>query len=239
MKRLLIALLLLPGLARAASFTPEQRSEIVQILRQALKDDPSILRDAVTALQEDEGARQAVAARAAIQAARPALVADAADPVAGNPAGDVTIVEFYDTRCPYCRAMLPTIAALLQSDPRIRLVFKDLPVLGPASVTEARALLAAQRQGGYAKLQEVLMHGTAQPTEDSLRDAASRLGLDGARLLRDMADPAIQARLDGNIRLARSLGVQGTPALVIGDQVIPGAVDAAELRQAVAAVRKG
>lgn len=237
MKRLLLALLLLPALARADGFTPQQRAEIVQILRQALREDPSILRDAVTALQEDDGARQQAAARAAIDASRQALVADPADPVAGNPSGDVTVVEFYDTRCPYCRAMLPVMAELLRSDAGIRLVFKDMPVLGPASVTEARALLSAQRQGGYARLQDALMHDRAQPSQDDLRQTAARLGLDGDRLLRDMGDPAIQARLDGNIHLAQALGVQGTPALVIGTRMIPGAVDLAELRQAVAAAR--
>src|ERR1700722_16728461 len=106
---LLLIVPLTAGSSVAAEFTPAQRAEIVQILRDALKQDPSILRDAVTAMQADDGDRQQVAPRAALAAAKDTLI-DAADPVGGNPRGDVTIVEFFDTRCPYCRRLEPTMA---------------------------------------------------------------------------------------------------------------------------------
>ncbi len=247
--RVLLALLLaLPGLARAAppqasampsQFTPAQRAEIVAILRQALHDDPSILRDAIASLQADDSAKQAQTARAAIADAGPALTAASGDPVAGNPKGDVTVVEFYDTRCPYCRRLLPTMTALLQRDPNLRVVFKDLPILGPSSVLEARALLAAERQGGYLRLQDVLMHDSGEATADTIRAAAEKADLDGGRLLHDMQDPAIQARIDANLALAHKLGVEGTPALVIGDAMIPGAVELGDLQHAVAVARQG
>ena len=208
-------------------------------MREALRTDPSILRDAVLAMQADDGARQEAASRAAIAGSRAALTATAGDPVAGNPAGDVTVVEFYDTRCPYCRRILPTLASLLQQDRGIRLIYKDLPILGPNSMMEARALLAAQRQGGYARLQSVLMQDSGEATPDTVRAAAAKAGLDGARLVQDMQDPAILQRLEANIALARKLGVEGTPALVIGNTVVPGAVELAELQRAVAAARKG
>ena len=223
--------------ALAASFTPEQRAEIVGILREALRTDPSILRDAVQALQADNSARQDQAARAAIARDRDALLADPADPVAGNPVGDVTVVEFYDTRCPYCRRMAPAMAALLRAEPGVRVVYKDLPVLGPASQLDARALLAAERQGGYTKLQDALMRNPTPSTPESIHAEAQREGLDGDRLLRDMDDPAIRARLEVNAKLARDLGVEGTPALVIGDALIPGAAELGDLRAAVAAAR--
>jgi protein-disulfide isomerase len=240
MRRLILggALLLLgAGMAQAQQMTPAQRAEVIQIVRDALVKDPSILRDALASLQKDEAMRADVAARTAIAAQHEAL-GGAGDPVAGNPAGDVTVVEFYDTRCPYCRGMLPTMAALLHADPNVRLVYKDLPILGPTSVLEARALLAAQRQGGYLKLQDMVMHSTAPSTPASLRAAAEHLGMDGARFERDMADPAIQARLDANIKLASDLHVEGTPALVVGKQMIPGAVELDELQEAVSAARK-
>jgi protein-disulfide isomerase len=246
MRRCKLSLLLVLGCAistlgaarvSAASLTPDQRSEVVQLLRDTLRSDPSILRDAIAALQADDAAHQDAAATSAIAAQRSALVANPADPVAGNPDGDVTVVEFYDPRCPYCREMVPVMAALLQADPKLRLVYKDIPILGPASVLESRALLAAQRQGGYAKLQNAVMLGTGTPDAAALRSEAERQGLDGARFYRDMADPAIQARLDDNIRLATALHVEGTPALVIGDHMIPGAVSLAELQRAVAAAR--
>jgi protein-disulfide isomerase len=218
--------------ALAGEFSPVQRTEIVQILRDALKQDPSILRDAVTAMQADEGDRQ----RAALVAAKDTLI-DPADPVGGNPQGDVTIVEFFDTRCPYCRKLEPTMADLLARDHGVRLVYKDLPILGPASVLGAKALLAAQRQGGYEKLRDAIMVAPPQTTKAIIQDAAVRLGLDWKRLEHDMDDPAIQARINTNLQLARSIGIEGTPALVIGGELIPGAVDLPELRKAVMTAR--
>ncbi len=109
-------------MVRAASFTPQQRAEIVAIVRQALHDDPSILRDAIGALQRDEGKRRQSAAREALASRSRQLRDDPADPVAGNPREDVTVVEFYDPRCPYCRAMRPVVARLLAADPGVRLV---------------------------------------------------------------------------------------------------------------------
>ena len=162
--RLCVALLAAwPAAARADSFTPQQRAEIVRILRQALHDDPSILRDAIGALQQDEGERRESAARAALASRSRQLRDDPADPVAGNPHGDVTVVEFYDPRCPYCRAMRPVVARLLAADPGVRLVYKDIPVLGPDSRLDARALLAAQRQGGYLPMQAAEMAARRTP----------------------------------------------------------------------------
>lgn len=237
----LLTVLALAPAARAAeppaTFTPAQRAAIVAIMRDALVHDPSILRDAVNALHDSEAARQQAEAQNAISAAGPALIHGAGDPIAGNPQGDVTVVEFYDLRCPYCRRMIPVIDALLKHDPNVRLVYKDIPILGPGSILGARAVLAAQRQGGYARLQSALMHGGSQITEASIEDAAHAVGLDWTRLKRDMKDPAIEARLQNNLELARQLGVDGTPAFVIGHQLVPGAMELADLEGAVKAAR--
>jgi protein-disulfide isomerase len=240
--RLVLALLfaLIATAARAddpAAFTPAQRAEIVSILRQALKSDPSILRDAVAALQADEAARRARNATATIERLGPALTATPGDPVAGNPHGDVTLVEFYDLRCPYCRRMLPVLDALIRSDPKLRVVYKDIPILGASSVLGAKAVLAAQRQGGYLRLHNALMQGGTQITETSLQAAAQAAGLDWARLQRDMADPAIEARINANLDLAHELDVDGTPVFVIGKQLLPGAAELADLQDAVKAAR--
>jgi protein-disulfide isomerase len=220
----------------AAEFTPAQRAEIVQILRDALKQDPSILRDAVGALQADDGSRQQASAHAAIAAAKDALD-DPADPVGGNPKGDVTIVEFFDTRCPYCRKLEPAMAELLEQDRGVRLIYKDLPILGPPSVLGSKAILAAQRQGGYEKLRAAIMSAPPQTTKPMIREAALQLGLDWKRLEHDMDDPAIQARIDTNLKLAHAIGIDGTPALVIGGELIPGAVELVELQKQVGAAR--
>jgi protein-disulfide isomerase len=242
MRRLLFILIVLAGgagavpAAFAAEFTPSQRAEIVAIVRDALKQDPSILRDAITTLQADDDARQSVAAHDAISQLHDALISPA-DPVAGNPHGDVTIVEFFDTRCPYCRRMEPAMQTFLEQDKKVRLVFKDLPILGPESLLGSKALLAAQKQGAYGRMRDAVMKLPRDTTMQQLQDTAHQLGLDWPRMAKDMVDPAIQARLDANIELAHKLGVQGTPALVIGSEMIPGAVDLPDLQKAVAAAR--
>ncbi len=224
--------------ARADGFTPEQRAEIITIIRDALKQDPSILRDAVNAMQADESAKTQATTRAAIAKMQDQLVT-AADPVAGNPHGDVTIVEFFDTRCPYCRKLEPVMAQFLAEDGNVRLVYKDLPILGPASVLGTKALLAAQKQNGYEKLRDLVMKMPPDTTLPQIEAAARQSGLDWDRLSHDMNDPSVQARIDDNLKLARALEIQGTPALVIGKDLIPGAVDLNDLRDAVATARKG
>ncbi len=222
--------------ALAEEFTPAQRAEIVVIMREALKRDPSILRDAVIALQTADGEREKSETRAAVLAARDTLI-NPNDPVGGNPHGNVTIVEFFDVRCPYCRKLEPEMAALLNADHEVRLVYMDLPILGPASVLGTKALLAARKQNAYEKLRDAVMRMPPDITRAGLESEARKLGLDSARLLHDMDDLSIQQQIDTNLRLAKQLNIQGTPAMVVGDDLLPGAVDAAELKQAVAEAR--
>ena len=222
--------------AFAQPFTPAQQAEIVQIVRDALKHDPSILRGAIETLQADEGHQHETATRAAIAASRDEL-ATAADPVGGNPAGEVTIVEFFDPRCPFCRRIEPTMAQLLGHDRSVRLVYKDLPILGPSSLLGSKALLAAQRQGGYEKLRTAMMAGTADITKETIRKDAQLTGLDWPRLEKDMEDPSISMQLEKNVQLAHKLGIEGTPAFVVGETLIPGAVELPELQKAVEAAR--
>jgi protein-disulfide isomerase len=251
MRPILAILPLLPALllaspppAAAQGLTEAQRGEVVEILRRALREDPSILRDAIDALQESEERERAEAGRAAIVTQADALFRDPGAPTRGNPRGDVTIVEFFDARCGFCKQLHPSLEALIRRDGNIRVVMKDLPVLGPTSMQAARALLAAQRQGRYAALQDALLTLRGEPTEAVLRDLAQRVGLDWARLRREMDDPAIARQIEANMRLAQSLGIQGTPALVIagaagpaGATLVPGAVDLAQLERLVAEAR--
>jgi protein-disulfide isomerase len=228
-----------PGAPGAsAAFSPAQRTAILDIVRNALKTDPSILRDAIVTLQADEAARDAAEAKGAIAAKQQDLLAHPGDPEAGNPHGDITVVEFYDPRCPYCRKMLPGIEAMLQKDHGVRLVYKDIPVLGPPSVMEARAIVAAQNQGAYLKMQAALMKNAAIPTEAMIRDTARAQGLNPDRLIADMNSAAVTQKIKTNLDLAHALKIQGTPAFVVGDQMIPGMVDADQLEDAVTQARK-
>lgn len=231
-------LAILPALpeAGAAGFTAEQRAEIIAIVREALQQDPSILRDAIDALRAEETEREQASSRAAIAQLRDKLIG-ANDHVAGNPSGDVTIVEFFDVRCGFCKRLEPTMARLLAQDKNIRLVYKDLPVLGPASVLGARAVMAARKQNAYEKMREALMRGSPEITMASVQAEAKKLNLDWERLARDMEDPAIKTQIDSNLALAHALGIQGTPAMVIGSELIPGAVGLDELTRAVGEAR--
>jgi protein-disulfide isomerase len=127
--------------------------------------------------------------------------------------------------------------ALLRRDQNVRVVMKDLPILGPNSVLAARALLAAQRQGRYGPLYDALLTLRVEPTEAVIRQQAERVGLDWTRLRRDMDDPAVERRIQSNLRLAGALGIEGTPALVIGETLVPGAVDLPALERRGAEAR--
>lgn len=237
-RRLLLAGLLLPAAALAQGFSDQQRAEIERIVAELLKRDPKILREALATLEADEAQSQAEGARAAIAANQDALERDPADPVLGNPAGRLTIVEFSDYRCPYCRRVHPDVRRLLAEDASLRLVAKELPILGPGSVVMARAALAAQRQGRWQAANQRLITFQGEPTEAAVVGTLLALGgIDEARLRRDMADPAIAAQLQANLRLARRIGINGTPAFVIGGQLFAGAMELGDLRQVVAAAK--
>ncbi len=226
-----------PSQSVPAQFTPAQRMEIVAILRNALRTDPTILGDAITALRASEQQKQQAEASGALQANRPALSGQPGDTILGNPTGDVTMVEFYDPRCPYCRKVLPDLQALLDTDHKLRLVEKLIPILGPNSMLDAQAIQAASLQNRYGAMQRALMTDNGAPGLDRIRTLAASAGLDVPRLLRDMGSPTVTTVLKRNIQLAQQLHLTGTPTFVIGDQEIPGAVDLPDLREAVAAER--
>jgi protein-disulfide isomerase len=225
--------MLVSGRAMAQSFSEAQRAEIVGILRDALRRDPTILREALAAMQAAEERERVDAQRAALAAHRSAIFDTPGDPVRGNPHGDVTIVEFFDVRCPYCKRLHGEMTEVLRRDRSLRIVMKDLPILGPQSVVGARALLASDRQGKYPALYDALMRLRGDPTDEVIRTEARRIGLDLDRLATDMRDPEIQRRLDANIALARALHIEGTPALVIGETLIPGAISAEQIARLV------
>jgi protein-disulfide isomerase len=221
----------------ARLFSPEQRAEIVEILREALRRDPSILAEAIAALQAAEQDLERERVREAIRANAEALFRDPGDPVLGPARAAVTLVEFSDYRCPYCRQMHPVVAELIRREAGVRVVVKEIPILGPASVLAARAALAAHAQGKYAPFRDALMRLRGEPDEAALMQLAAEAGLDPARLRRDMASEAVTRRLNANLRLAQALGVQGTPAYVVGETLLPGAVPLETLRAAIAAAR--
>lgn len=146
-------------------------------------------------------------------------------PLGGNPAGDVTLVEFFDYNCPYCRRVGKIMNAAERADPRLRIVYKEFPILGPNSLFAAKAALAAHKQEKYVDFHQALMADQGAANEQSVLKLAAEIGLDVERLKSDMKDPAIQSAIDRNLALARALHINGTPGFVIGEKILRGATD--------------
>src|SRR4051812_41157567 len=137
--------------------------------------------------------------------------------VLGNPAGDVTIVEFSDYNCPYCKAMEPRLQALLKADPKVKLVMREFPILGPNSLTATKVAMAAAKQGKYAAYHQAMMLSKGNLTEELIYGTAKKVGLDMARLRRDMASPAVMEAVYLNLNFARSLRLFQTPTVIVNN----------------------
>lgn len=221
-----------------AAGTGVDAAEIEAAIRQILRDNPEIVIDALRAYQAREEERERAEQAAALAAHRADLLEDPAHPDNGVANADVTLVEFFDYQCGYCKRLFPSLVELMDNDAKLRVVFLELPILGPASRFAARAALAAHRQDEYFRFHAALMDMRGSLTEDRVLDTAASLGLDIDRLRRDMADPAIDERLDRNLQIAHRIGVSGTPAMIVGDHLIPGAVGRQALEQIIAEVRE-
>jgi protein-disulfide isomerase len=148
------------------------------------------------------------------------------------------LVEFFDYNCQYCRRVAPTVVELEEADPDLRLVYKEFPILGPGSHFAARAALASRNQGRYVRFHNALMQANEQVTEETVMDIAREVGLDTERLEQDMQDPAIEEAIARNLQLANALGITGTPSFIIGQEVVPGAVDLRTLQGLIARTRR-
>lgn len=208
-------------------------------VRAYLLAHPEVVMEAAQIFQERQQLAEADATKEAITAHRDQILRDPADPVAGNSKGDVTLVEFFDYNCPYCRKVEPDIMALSAADPGLRVVFKEFPILGPSSDFAARVALSAHRQGKYMPVHQALMRLEPPLTEEKVLQAALKTGVDLARLKRDMTDPALDTQLQRDRSLADALRITGTPAFVLGDALIPGVVDRPTFEALIAKVRKG
>ena len=240
--RLALALLLAASLAmpsRAAEpLTQAQKEEIEKVVHDYLLAHPELMIEVLHAAEAKLKAEKAKETRLLIAARKDQLLHDAAAPVGGNPEGDVTIVEFFDYRCPYCKQVEPTLEALIKQDAKIRVVYKEFPVLGPPSVFASRLALAARKQGKYAAFHAAMMAAKGQITEDVVLQVAKAVGIDVEQARADMSAPEINDLIQRNKALAEELDIQGTPTFIIGDTLIPGATDIDSLRKLVRSARK-
>ncbi len=225
--------------AAADPLTPEQKDAVEQLIRNTIAEHPEIVIDALKAAQAKNDAQTAETVKKAIAAEHDQLVADPSSPVGGNPKGDVTIVEFFDYRCPYCKEVEPSLEALVKNDRGIRFVYKEFPILGPASVYAAHVALAARAQGKYDEFHRAMMAVKGTIDEGVVRRTAAAVGIDMKELDGAIAAPEIDGIIKANYALAEALEIDGTPAFVIGDYLLPGVPNADTLRKIVAEIRKG
>lgn len=219
------------------AFTPAQREALRAMIRQYILENPEVLIEAIEGLETRRNAENQDRQRRALSERRQQIISDPAHPAIGNLNGNVTVVEFFDYRCPYCRRMHDPLVELLRSDPQVRFVHIQLPILGPDSVIASRAALAARAQNRYAQFHDALMRGNTTLNEATILRIAGQAGLDVNRLRADMASPQIEQQLQANLHLAEELGINGTPAFIIGETLVPGAVELSTLRQLVAQAR--
>lgn len=211
-------------------FNAQQRGAIVDVVRQALKDDPSILVDAMQSLRQKSMERQQAQNLVGVRANWQALSTAPSYSVRGNPAGSVTVVEFLDPRCGYCRRMAPLVDAFIARHPDVRLVEKVVPVLGPASVLASRAIYAAALQGHYDGMRRAVMEETSKPDENALKDMARQQGLNVAKFMQDLSNPAVAGLITTNLGQAQAVGLDGTPTFVFGQAAVaPGAMSAEQM----------
>ena len=228
-----------PALAHDGPLSPERKAEIEALVRDYILQHPEVILESVAIMQAREDAEKNAAAKQALVDRREALERDPGDPVLGNPNGDVTIVEFFDYQCGYCKTMMTPLMELVKEDGNVRLVLKEFPILGPASETAALASLAADRQGKYEAFHTGLLGLRGRLTAEAIFQVALEVGLDVDKLKADMQDPALQDQVRKSFDLAKALSIQGTPAFTIGTHVVPGAISKEQLAELVAEARKG
>lgn len=213
------------------------QDELDQRIRSYILENPEVIIEAVQRLQARQRAAEENQANTVIQARADELFNDPNSPTGGNAEGDVTLVEFFDYNCPYCRRVAPVMAEAEAADSNLRIVYKEFPILGPDSLYAAKAALAAHRQGRYEVFHKALMLVEGAANEESILAVAAEVGLDVDRLKTDLKDPEIQAAIDRNAALAQALRITGTPGFVVGEQILRGATDVETLRALISDAR--
>ncbi len=214
------------------------RTDVEEIVREYLNENPIVIYEAIEKHQARLAAEEEELQRAAIDEFYGTLVAEA--PAVGAEAADaITVVEFFDYNCGYCKRSMEPILQVLESEPDVRFVFIEFPILAPSSATAARAALAADRQGRYFDFHQALMAHRGALTDTQVWEIADAIGLDVEQLTRDTQDASVAEALDRNAAMGEALGVRGTPFFLVNQKAYPGWLDEERLRDALADARAG
>lgn len=211
-------------IADASKFSDGQRRDIEVIIKDYLLKNPELMMEVQAALEGKMEKAQTEKMKVALVENAKELYQSPTAPIAGNPKGDITVVEFFDYNCGYCKKALPDLAAVIQKDKNVRIVMKEFPILSKGSEEAAKVALAAKLQGKYWEFHRAMMETQGQANEAvALRVAEKIAGLDMTRIKKDMAGPEVKKEIDDTRKLAQKMGIQGTPHFLVGDRVIPGA----------------
>ena len=232
-----------PQISQADELTAGQKSEVERILRDYLIAHPEVIQDAMAELDKRQSAADAEKHKATINQNAATIFSSPRQVVLGNPDGNVTFVEFFDYNCGYCKRAMDDMLTLLKDDPKLKIVLKEFPVLGPGSVEAAQVAVAVRMQDKtgkkYLEFHQKLLGGRGQADKARALAVAKDVGLDMARLEKDLASAEVKATLQESFKLAESLGLNGTPSYVIGDNVVVGAVGLDSLKEKVNTSRCG
>ena len=225
---------------RAQDFSTAQRGEIEKIIRDYLLAHPEVLQEAIAELEKRQQVAETEKARSAVKNHSDALFNSPRQVTLGNAQGDVTFVEFFDYNCGYCKRALSDMVDLMKKDPKLKVVLKEFPVLGPGSVEAAQVAIAVRMQDPkkYLDFHQKLLMGRGQADKARALAVAKEVGLDTARIERDLKSEEVAKTLEESMKLAEALGLNGTPSYVIGNDVVIGAVGLATLSQKVQAARQ-
>lgn len=213
----------LTGIAGAKdALTTDQKKAVEELVRQYILDHPEVLMESVQRMEQKQKEQEKAKTARAIKSRGKELFKDADTPFAGPADGDVVIVEFFDYHCGVCKRVLPIIVKMLKTDPKVKLVFKEWPILGPDSIVAARAALASRKQGKYVDFHTAMMKATGRLTKNRIMAIATGVGLDPVKLEQDMKAREIDALLSRNLQLADALTLNGTPSFIIGNTLIRG-----------------
>ncbi|GIK80980.1 MAG: hypothetical protein BroJett024_20850 [Alphaproteobacteria bacterium] len=217
--------------------TASPKDEFERRVRDYILNNPEVIMEAARRFEQRQRAAEESEATAVLKARADEIFRDKDSPVGGNPTGDVSLVEFFDYNCPYCRQVTPIMAEAEAADPRLRVVYKEFPILGPNSTFSAKAALAVHRQGKYLAFHKEMMLDRGVADEAKVLRVAAKIGVDVERMKSDMNDPAIAAMVERNLALAQALRINGTPSFIAGDQVVRGAVDLKALQSLIQQAR--
>ena len=232
-----------PQAVRADELSAGQRGEVERIVREYLIAHPEVIQDAMVELEKRQSAADAEKHKAAVKQYSQSLFTSPRQVVLGNPNGNVTFVEFFDYNCGYCKRAMDDMLTLLKDDPKLKVVLKEFPVLGPGSVEAAQVAVAVHLQDKtgkkYLEFHQKLLGGRGQADKARALAVAKDIGMDMARLDKDLSIPEVKATLQESFKLAEALGLNGTPSYVIGDNVVVGAVGLDALKEKVNTSRCG